>query len=56
MQLTETLDDVNSTTKNNSEQNGFNDNLKVLVTALGGESNIVNITHCMTRLRFKLAD
>jgi glucose-like phosphotransferase system IIB component len=56
MQLTETIDDVNSTTKNNSEQNGFNDNLKVLVTALGGESNIVNITHCMTRLRFKLAD
>ncbi len=56
MQLTETLNDVNSKTNTNSEQSRFNDNLQSLVTALGGDDNIINITHCMTRLRFKLAD
>jgi glucose-like phosphotransferase system IIB component len=56
MQLTETLNDVNSKTNTNSEQSRFNDNLQSLVTALGGDDNIISITHCMTRLRFKLAD
>ena len=30
--------------------------LQELVAALGGNENIANITHCMTRLRFKLVD
>ena len=27
-----------------------------LVAAVGGKENIVSVTHCMTRLRFVLAD
>lgn len=29
---------------------------RAIVQALGGSENIVNLTHCMTRLRFKLQD
>lgn len=34
----------------------FSAKLQKLVAALGGNENIENITHCMTRLRFKLID
>ncbi|WP_408058695.1 PTS transporter subunit EIIC [Vibrio bivalvicida] len=34
----------------------FSMKLQELVAALGGNENISNITHCMTRLRFKLVD
>lgn len=36
------------------QSNTFELNLQVLISAVGGNENIVNITHCMTRLRFKL--
>ena len=29
---------------------------KEIVFLIGGEDNIVNLTHCVTRLRFKLKD
>ncbi|MCG6305785.1 PTS transporter subunit EIIC [Vibrio vulnificus] len=35
---------------------GFSMKLEELVVALGSNDNIANITHCMTRLRFKLID
>lgn len=36
------------------QSNTFESNLQMLISAVGGNENIVNITHCMTRLRFKL--
>ncbi|MCZ8498579.1 PTS transporter subunit EIIB [Vibrio lentus] len=44
------------TPKSSSKKKNFKENMQLLVTALSGEDNIVSITHCMTRLRFKLAD
>lgn len=56
MQLTETNNEVDLSVRTPSRSDSFSDKLQGLVDALGGNSNIVNITHCMTRLRFKLAD
>ncbi|WP_408068354.1 PTS transporter subunit EIIC [Vibrio tubiashii] len=39
-----------------NKADSFSMKLQELVAALGGEENIANITHCMTRLRFKLVD
>jgi glucose-like phosphotransferase system IIB component len=41
---------------NSSKINCLGKEQQQLINALGGESNIANITHCMTRLRFKLVD
>lgn len=38
------------------QSDDFSAKLQILITALGGSKNIENITHCMTRLRFKLMD
>ncbi|MCY9870774.1 PTS transporter subunit EIIC [Vibrio barjaei] len=56
MQLTETNNEVNLNAQASSNKGSFSDNLQILIQALGGQDNIINITHCMTRLRFKLAD
>lgn len=54
MQLTETNMAIGDNTPNKADS--FSMKLQELVAALGGEKNIANITHCMTRLRFKLVD
>ncbi|WP_446751369.1 PTS transporter subunit EIIC [Vibrio sp. S17_S38] len=38
------------------KKNSLSQHLESLVNALGGNENIISITHCMTRLRFKLVD
>ncbi len=54
MQLTETNMAIGDNAPNKADS--FSMKLQELVAALGGEKNIANITHCMTRLRFKLVD
>jgi len=39
-----------------AKADAFSAKLATLTAALGGNQNIENITHCMTRLRFKLID
>ncbi|MFS1430516.1 PTS transporter subunit EIIB, partial [Vibrio splendidus] len=56
MQMVEKSDAVINNSKSSSKNKNFKENIQLLITALGGEDNIVSITHCMTRLRFKLAD
>lgn len=34
----------------------YSDLAKFIISHVGGEENIVNLTHCLTRLRFKLKD
>lgn len=53
MELTEKKMGINDTV---SKKNSLSQHLEILVNALGGNENIISITHCMTRLRFKLVD
>ena len=39
-----------------SQKNNYQKLSEELVTAVGGKENIVNVSHCMTRLRFNLKD
>ena len=50
MQIVENNDAVMNNSKSSSKKKNFKENIQLLVTALGGEDNIVSITHCMTRL------
>ena len=34
----------------------YNQLAKAIIAGVGGESNVISVTHCVTRLRFKLAD
>ncbi|MDE1221539.1 PTS transporter subunit EIIC [Vibrio aestuarianus] len=54
MQLTETNMAISDSAPGKADS--FSMKLQELVAALGGNENIANITHCMTRLRFKLVD
>ncbi len=54
MQLTETNMAIGDVPPEKADS--FSMKLNDLVAALGGNENIANITHCMTRLRFKLVD
>lgn len=54
MELTEK--NVAATNASFTQLNTIESNLQLLVAAIGGNENIVNITHCMTRLRFKLVN
>lgn len=54
MQLTETNMAIGDNAPGKADS--FSMKLQELVAALGGNENIANITHCMTRLRFKLID
>ena len=56
MQMVEKSDAVINNSKSSSKNKKFKENIQLLITALGSEDNIVSITHCMTRLRFKLAN
>ncbi|WP_295894580.1 PTS transporter subunit EIIC [uncultured Vibrio sp.] len=47
---------MNAINDNSIKNNNLSQDQQTLVDALGGENNIANITHCMTRLRFKLVD
>ena len=53
MELTEKKMGINDTV---SKKYSLSQHLEILVNALGGNENIISITHCMTRLRFKLVD
>lgn len=48
--------DKSVATTSTGKVDAFSAKLAHLVAALGGNQNIENITHCMTRLRFKLID
>jgi len=39
-----------------SQKNNYQKLSEELITAVGGKENIVNVSHCMTRLRFNLKD
>ncbi|MBF4313281.1 PTS lactose transporter subunit IIB, partial [Vibrio anguillarum] len=54
MQLTETNMAISDSALGKADS--FSMKLQELVAALGGNENIANIPHCMTRLRFKLVD
>ncbi len=54
MDIAET--NMSTSEKNSNRVNRLGKEKQQLVDALGGEKNIANITHCMTRLRFKLID
>lgn len=54
MELTEKKMGINDTAS--LKANSLSQHLESLVNALGGNENIISITHCMTRLRFKLVD
>lgn len=54
MQLTQT--NMATGDASSGKADSFSMKLQELVAALGGNENIANITHCMTRLRFKLVD
>jgi glucose-like phosphotransferase system IIB component len=56
MQIIETNGDIANNTGSSSKNQKFNENIQLLINALGSEQNIINVTHCMTRLRFKLVD
>ena len=56
MQNIETNDEVNANLNSSSKKKNLNENIQLLISALGDEKNISSITHCMTRLRFKLVD
>lgn len=56
MQIIETNGDIANNTSSSSKNQKFNENIQLLINALGSEQNIINVTHCMTRLRFKLVD
>lgn len=34
----------------------YNEMAKKIVTEIGGEENVINLYHCITRLRFRLKD
>ena len=34
----------------------YNQLARAIIAGVGGESNVISVTHCVTRLRFKLAD
>jgi beta-glucoside PTS system EIICBA component len=56
MQIIETNGEIANNTSSSSKTKKFNENIQLLINALGSEKNIISVTHCMTRLRFKLAD
>jgi PTS system beta-glucosides-specific IIC component len=56
MQIIETNGEIANNTSSSSKKQKFNENIQLLINALGSEKNIINVTHCMTRLRFKLVD
>ena len=37
-------------------KNDFSADAKSILDAVGGSENVISVTHCMTRLRFNLAD
>ncbi len=53
MEITENNNTM-APTKSVHNHSEMSEHLQLLIKALGGQENIVNITHCMTRLRFKL--
>ncbi|RYU68276.1 PTS lactose transporter subunit IIB [Aliivibrio finisterrensis] len=56
MQSIETNNEIPKGIDSTSKELSFEDNLQLLIKALGSENNINSTTHCMTRLRFKLVD
>jgi len=50
------MTDKSAASASTVKADAFSAKLAALTAALGGNQNIENITHCMTRLRFKLID
>lgn len=56
MQISESMDGFGNKASASSKQDAMTEKLSLMIDALGGISNITDATHCMTRLRLKIAD
>ena len=56
MQISESMGGFGKKTSASSKQDAMTEKLSLMIDALGGISNITDATHCMTRLRLKIAD
>jgi PTS system beta-glucosides-specific IIC component len=56
MQPTETYDGSIVESNLSPIKISLKENIELLINAIGGSNNITSITHCMTRLRFQLAN
>ncbi|PSW13144.1 PTS lactose transporter subunit IIB [Photobacterium rosenbergii] len=56
MQISESMGGFGKKASASSKQDAMTEKLSLMIDALGGISNITDATHCMTRLRLKIAD
>ncbi|MBC7005048.1 PTS transporter subunit EIIC [Photobacterium sp. BZF1] len=56
MQISESMGGFGKKASASSKQDAMAEKLSLMIDALGGISNITDATHCMTRLRLKIAD
>ncbi|MBY5946845.1 PTS transporter subunit EIIC [Photobacterium rosenbergii] len=56
MQISESMGGFGKKASASSKQDAMTEKLSLMIDALGGINNITDATHCMTRLRLKIAD